>query len=127
MYGAIVTAVWRFPGQEKPSSACLYAGAFVTTNNPASLLRCSEFDPLSDAVLAALNEKPPDTGACVRGFARLLLWSICMGFLLRLHGIIRYDAVGLYVLTICAICMVFGACYVGQIIHNKNNKTEREV
>lgn len=31
---------------------------------------------------------------------------------------------GLHVLTICAICMVFGACYVGQIIHNKDNKTD---
>ena len=73
--------VWRFPGQEKPSSACLYAGALMTTNDPASSLRCSEFDPVSDAAqtaLAALNEKPPDTGACVRGFARQLLWSICM-------------------------------------------------
>lgn len=77
----MMTTVWRFPGQEKPSITYLYAGAFVTTNNPASSLRCSEFDPVSDAAQTALavpNEKPPDTGACVRGFARLLLWSICM-------------------------------------------------
>lgn len=77
MYGAMMTTVWRFPGQEKPSSTYLYAGAFVTTNDPALLLRCSGSDPVSDAALAAPNEKPPDTGSCVRGFARQLLPCRC--------------------------------------------------